>query len=581
MAQIPNYTVKPSTGLNFSRSVFDWKKTHTTNLLTGYITPMGCIRVLPGDTIPLNFGFVLQSAPLLGPTVDNIYIDVCAFWVPDRLVFADYNQWLGESDTLAFTLNRSVEIPKLLDVRLSVDIIGSTIKYSKGYQAEHFLGPHYGIRVDYLASGNVPNESRFKKGVSLLPARGYDAIYNDWWRNQNITAPVLFSKGPSGNIDIGNYQLGYGKIKKAMMIRNMFNLARPAPAIDSVDFGQFPVMAGASHGINLGTEMSLSNITDGSIIIGPHSLGVSATGHFGLDGASSYSYTASAVPNNLYADLSTLTVNSLYYNIMLQKYYNIASLGTRSVEFFKNFFGIDRSDIAHDRTQLLCQKRYTVNISRVVATANSTNDEGNIDPVGTQGAFSVTSVGDHFFDFTATEHGYIHYMVVIRTQPSLATGIDRHLSESDLLSTYLPVFDHIGDDAIEQIELLDPSKLTVSSSDYIFGFQESWYQYRFAPVNDVVGITAPGEALEYWTLARDMSDIFTSVGAIGEDFILQGFHEFDRMLVLPVAYGSSNVDEEGEPYYSDRYQWIIQFAIAGKVARTMSKNSTPLQFGRL
>ena len=72
---IKNNYIYPKTKLNYSRSSENYLRTHTTNLLTGYIVPVGYLDCMPGDTIPNDFGFVLQSAPLLGPSLDNIYID--------------------------------------------------------------------------------------------------------------------------------------------------------------------------------------------------------------------------------------------------------------------------------------------------------------------------------------------------------------------------------------------------------------------------------------------------------------------------------------------------------------------------
>lgn len=111
--QIKNVYVNPQNKLNYSRSLFNWEDCHSFNMLTGYIYPVATLNCMPGDTVPNKFGFVLQSAPLISPTLDNVYIDIISVWVPTRLVMADFNEWLGDSDTYAWTLTNNVSFPKV------------------------------------------------------------------------------------------------------------------------------------------------------------------------------------------------------------------------------------------------------------------------------------------------------------------------------------------------------------------------------------------------------------------------------------------------------------------------------------
>lgn len=246
--------------------------------------------------------------------------------------------------------------------------------------------------------------------------------------------------------------------------------------------------------------------------------------------------------------------------------------------------------------QSFFQKRYKVNISRVVATGNSENAEGELQGLGTQGAFSVTSVGGTLFpEFTATEYGTLMVVAVIRGQESYASGCDRYLTDGVLLDTYLPPFDHIGEDYVEFGEVGNKG---YTNSDKVFAYNPAWYNYRMH-TNHVFGILSPGQPLDYWTLARDFDKDYTTF-TVNSAFIEQSMHEFDRMLQLKVAYKDSfetwteeipdpeggdpievirYADGDGEPLLSDRYQWLIQFCLAGEFARTMSKDSEPLLFG--
>ena len=588
---IKNSYKMPKTRLDYTRSVHKYLRTHTTNMLTGLIYPLGFINMMPGDTAPKKFGLILQSAPLLGPSFDNIYIDIISVWCPTRLVMRQHNEWLGDNDSFAWTLNQNIALPRITKMRCGVDQYGN--KMSKSYYAEHYRAPHFGLRYfdDTTTSANsyytlfnsiTGSNSRYYSGIQVIPFRMYDIIYNKLFRNQNITNPVLFSTqtGTDLGVDISQYGTGGGKLYHACRLKNMFTTARLSPAIESVDVLagiKAPVDVGAAHATSVGEHLTF-NLSNGNAYgSGDRNLAVINNFLGSTTSASSSDLNNYIVPNNLYAQLAGLTVNSLYYSIMLQRYFNKASTGRRPVEFYSEFFGIQSSEVGHDDPQLLSQKRFKVDISRVPATANSTDIQGHTQPIGSQGAFSVTGQGGILFpDFTATEYGMIMVFGVIRTQESFASGIDRYLSDSDLLSTYLPCFDHIGDIDVEGREFTD---ITYTNNNYIFGYQSAWYWYRHF-INDVVGICSPGEPLDYFTLARDWT--FGGSGAFGvnDDFILQYPHEFDRMLQFPVLYNPSGVacDIDGEPYQSVRYQWIIQFAVEGDFARTMSKDSEQLLF---
>lgn len=580
--QIKNYFVNPQNKFDYSRSVFKYERTHSTSLVTGAIVPMAVLKCLPGTTVPNKFGFVLQSAPLIGPSVDNVYIDIISVWTPTRLVMADFNEWLGDNDTYAWTLGNNVVEPRITNIYTQFDYNGNQM--SKTYYADNFLGPHIGFRFwklsgsagpsvfDGSAGTQVHKDSPFGNGISVLIPRIYDLTWNRLFRNENIQNPILFSKqsGQNLSLDVTNYREGLGRLHFANRLKDVFNLARFSPAIQTIDIGlgkDLPLVIPQSA---TGIHFYDSNGAD-------HSFYIDTNGHY--EGSPAPGAARDLVGTNLLADLSQLTVNSLYYSIMLQKYMNKASNGRRPVEFYKTMFGISKSNAAYDDPELLSQKRYRVNISRVIATGQGEDGSGDYSELGQIGAYSLTSVGGTLFpEFTASEYGVLIVYAVIRAQESYASGIDKHLGDYDLLSTYLPVFDHIGEMAIDFAEI---GNYPTASGSHVFGYQEAWYNYRYQ-INDVVGAFSPGQSLEYMTLCRDFNANLNAF-AVSNSFIRQTPKEFDRMLKLPIftgTPGATGIDSNGRQYTSQRYQWVIQFALAGDLVATMSKDSEPLLFGQ-
>lgn len=608
-----NKYAKAKTGLDFARNVFTFKKGHKTNFLTGRILPsIDPIEVLPGDSFNLSFAAVVRSAPLVAPILDDIYIDVLAFWVPNRLVMNEFAQYLGENDRKAWTLKQDVDLPSITEVKWYIPLSGgSPIAASCGYMADHFLAPHFGFRVQGGFNTSILNHSFVLNGVSVIKSRGYTIIYNEWWRDENIIDPVLFSKesGLDNGLDISLFQIGLGFQRKACRLSDFWNKMLPAPqrgdavGIDLLGFA--PVITreenvpGSSYlGINTQTkadELGLRwadvyDLTDsdlangklpsvtgygGSVNVGAASQGPSITGL--VDGVGAEADNP-YVPANLWADLSNvsaLTINQLRYAIMLQRFYEISARGgMREVEFYQAQFGVTSSDARFMRSELLTQKRYRINISQVINQAGSSDGEEETSinsALGSTGAYSVTGIKGHLFSKTFTEYGYIHIQNVIRTQPSISSGIDRSNFKVKFFDHFLPVFDHIGEQAYYNIELgeLDNDGIGV------FGYNEAWAEYRYQ-YSDAVGLFIPGEPLEYWTLARNLLD-----PVLNQTFIEQGIEEFDRALIFPMIGSGAGRDSEGVLIESNTYQWLIDFYVTGKMARTMSKDSTPGLLGRI
>ena len=166
------FTLNP-TSLDMKRSVFPIKVQHKTSLNLGDIVPIYFKEILPGDTISLDMAHIIRtSSPLIAPIMDNIYADVYAFFVPNRLVWEHWEQFCGANDTTAWTQSQEYTIPKR-----QVDFTGN----SSGGDPVGVgsIGNYLGL--PYL---QVSNGESLVADVSELPLRAYFKIYNDWFRDE-------------------------------------------------------------------------------------------------------------------------------------------------------------------------------------------------------------------------------------------------------------------------------------------------------------------------------------------------------------------------------------------------------------
>ena len=93
---------------NIERSVFDRTHTHKTMFNADYLIPFYIDEVLPGDTFNVDATmFIRMTSPLTVPVMDNMYLDTFFFYVPNRLLWTNWQKFMGEQtdpgDSISFT----------------------------------------------------------------------------------------------------------------------------------------------------------------------------------------------------------------------------------------------------------------------------------------------------------------------------------------------------------------------------------------------------------------------------------------------------------------------------------------------
>ena len=81
---------------NIQRSKFDRSHALKTSFDASYLIPVYLDEVLPGDTFTLSQTAFARLATPLKPIMDNIYLDTQFFFVPYRLVWDNWQAFMGE-----------------------------------------------------------------------------------------------------------------------------------------------------------------------------------------------------------------------------------------------------------------------------------------------------------------------------------------------------------------------------------------------------------------------------------------------------------------------------------------------------
>ena len=163
------------------RSRFRMQHTHKTTFDAGVLVPVYCEEVLPGDTFNCRMTAFARLATPLFPIMDNLHLDTFFFFVPNRLVWDNWQRFMGERDNPSS----------------SVDFLVPHVQSPLGGFAVGSIYDYFGLptvgQID--PAGSI--------GCTSLPLRAYTLIWNEWFRDQNLQDSIQVAKndGPDDDTD--------------------------------------------------------------------------------------------------------------------------------------------------------------------------------------------------------------------------------------------------------------------------------------------------------------------------------------------------------------------------------------------
>ena len=494
------------------KNVFDLSHDVKMSAKMGQLTPVLVQECVPGDSFQIGCDSLIRFAPLLAPVMHRIDVSVHYFFVPNRILWDNWEKFIVDANTQHVLPNITVYNQNVLTAA-----------------QRKFL--------DYM--GVPPNNSGSSVDINALPIAAYQAIYNEYYRDQNLVPPI-------------DYKLNDGQLPGPDYVK-FLNLRNRAWEHDYFTSALPFAQKGAAVDIPLGeingnAEVKINSALGTTLLGNPYNPIVDP-------GATSVVAAEQLFAETDGLDISPTTINDLRRAFRLQEWLEKnARGGTRYIENILMHFGVKSSDARLQRPEYITGIKTPVIISEVLNTAG-TFEPGDPDvpaspATGSMAGHGVAVSTGKYGNYFCEEHGYIIGIMSVMPKTAYQQGIPKTYLKNDPLDFFWPSFAHIGEQPVVNNELFAYS----ATGNETFGYVPRYAEYKFNP-SRVAGDFRT--TLNYWHLGR----IFANQPALNQTFVECTPAQVNRIFAV--------TDEEQDTLYCQVYNKI-------RAVRPMPKFGTPM-----
>lgn len=533
------------------------------------LQPVLCKDTLPGDTWKISSELFLRAMPLVSPVMHNVNAYIYHFFVPYRIVWRKFNDFLrgGKDNKTEFNFPRFRVTPS---------------EYNTFIAHRNHLGDYFGMPK---FQGVVDASSTHTFDVNALPFIAYHMIYENYFADQQLETLFIdeiidyISASDANAIITSSTSITITTISGTQHSVNLLDwltsmrtrcwehdyFTSAMPNTQRGDDVHLPIY-GTAPLQQFGNESTkvtpssrpgflVNNDTSGKVKIMLNQSPNPNTGvppYWGASGTpippetdGSYYGAAIDVTPHTRVDLNAAlgaTINDLREAIQLQKYNEIIQRsGNRIKEWLKGVFGVFVSDRRLDLPEYLGGGKAPMVISEVLQQSQTTDSSP-------QGAMAGKAVSASLFSskkFFCEEHGVVISIMSIMPRSAYMQGVPKMFTKFDRFDFGLPIFAHLGEQAVlnQELYLADDG-----DNKGTFGYLPRFAEYKTA-ASTITGDMR--DSLDFWHLGRkfasrphlsssfvhtspsDMSRIFAVQDTGYQPFVCQLFHHIRVRRPLP------------------------------------------------
>lgn len=522
--------------VHISRSTFNRPQNILTTFNAGELVPFYVDEVLPGDTFRVRTSAIIRQTTPKYPVMDDAYIDMYYFFVPNRIVWEKFKYFMGEIEDTPWMPIQTYKVPQ-------IRIVGNSDTKKL---------PETGTILDYMGVPTKCIGANRELDINALPIRGYVKIWNEFFRDQNVgDAATLRTDSGDQTYDTA------GKTEETANVANRLSHAwqggycLPVNKFHDYFTSCLPYpQRGPEVTLPMSGNAKIKGFGDAELtkivpdMVNPVYGGAVHGGNNTQIGTQDNTWFVDGNKRAyLGADLSTVTattINDLRQAIAVQHYYEaMARGGSRYREQVRSIYGVTISDKTVQVPEYLGGGRYHINMNQIIQTSAANNQTNT--PLGETGAVSITPINEASFTKSFEEHGFVIGVMCVRHDRSYQQGLERFWSRKDRLDYYVPQFANLGEQPVKKKEIMTTGTET---DEEVFGYQEAWADYRYKPnrVSGKMRSNAEG-TLDFWHYA----DNYSTVPTLSEEWMAEGKNEIARTLIVqdePQFFGAIRVENK-------------------------------------
>lgn len=453
---------------NVANSVLIQKPDYSTHNLTqetktttkvGQLTPVYFAEVVPGDTVDINAEFLTKFQPLATPCMQNMNAFVHYFYVPFRTLWKNWKFFIQQRPEPGY----------------SVPPLHPLIDFADGDCNPGFLAPYFGLLNDQQTN------------ISPFLFLAYQRIWNDYYRHNGISADQTEDFTPVDGVQV--LDPIWNQIRFRTYKDDYFTAALPTPQAgpaakaNILDLEDLPVLRHDSPSPSVVEQWASTHVTGGAAGVTKATNEINTT----IAPSDLPSYALWVATSSLNP---TIQMNDLIELSRMQEFLvrnNLA--GNRYNEFVMAHFGVRVPDLRLDRPDYITGVKAPIMISEVLNTGAAQGFQ-----TGQGNGYSEGGTSNYHVQ----EHGIIMGIYSCIPTQSYIHAVQKLLYKKDAMDYYLPVFDQMGEQPIQNKEV-NCFHLTQEGT---FGYVPRYAEYRL-PFNLVTGDFAT--TLKDWHLADEPS----------------------------------------------------------------------------